>query len=99
MIPHHIYYLLVWVWTAMAPGSKLLLAMEVGPRTLEMAQRVVQRVAQRLASSCVPAWFSDGCKGYRPAIRGHFGWWVHPERRHDKGSWPKPRWLPLPGLL
>jgi transposase-like protein len=30
-----------WVWTAIDPVSKLLLAMEVGPRTVEMAQRVV----------------------------------------------------------
>jgi transposase-like protein len=57
-----------WVWTAIDPVSKLLLAIEVGPRTLEMAQRVVHRVAQRLASSGVPTWFSDGFKGYLPAI-------------------------------
>jgi transposase-like protein len=87
------------VWTAIDPVSKLLLAIEVGPRTLEMAQRVGHRVAQRFASSCLPAWFSDGCKGYLPAILGHCGLWVHPERRHDKGPWPKPRWMPLPGLL
>jgi IS1 family transposase len=88
-----------WVWTAIDPVSKLLLAIEVGPRTLEMAQRVVHRVAQRLASGCMPAWLSDGFKGYLPAILGHFGWWVHLARRHDKGPWPKPRWMPLPGLL
>jgi IS1 family transposase len=88
-----------WVWTAIDPVSKLLLAIEVGPRTLEMAQYVVHRAAQRLASSCVPAWFSDGFKGYLPAILGHFGLWVHPKRRHDKGPWPRPRWMPLPGLL
>jgi len=64
-----------------------------------MAQRVVHRVAQRLASGCMPAWLSDGFKGYLPAILGHFGWWVHLARRHDKGPWPKPRWMPLPGLL
>ena len=29
-----------WVWTAMDPVRKLLLAIEVGPRTVEMAQRV-----------------------------------------------------------
>ena len=47
----------------------------------------------------MPAWCSDGFKGYLPAIVGHLGVWVHPERRQDKGPWPKPRWLPLPGLL
>jgi transposase-like protein len=88
-----------WVWTAIDPVSKLLLAIEVGPRTVAMAQRVVHRVSQRLASGCMPAWLSDGFKGYLPAILGHCGVWVHPERRQGKGPVPKPRWMPLPGLL
>jgi IS1 family transposase len=88
-----------WVWTAIDPVRKLLLAIEVGPRTVEMAQRVVHRVGQRLASGCVPAWFSDGFKGYLPAIVGHFDLWMQPHRRQDRGPWPKPRWLPRPGLL
>src|SRR5215471_17053054 len=35
-----------WVWVAMDPESKLLLAIDVGNRTLAMAQRVVHQVAQ-----------------------------------------------------
>ena len=88
-----------WVWTAIDPESKLLLAIEVGPRTLAMAQRVVHQVVGVLAPGCVPAWLSDGFKGYLPAILGHCGFWVHPERRQDQAPWPKPRWMPLPGLL
>jgi IS1 family transposase len=88
-----------WVWTAIDPVSKLLLAIEIGPRTAEMAQRVVHQIVSVLAPGCVPAWFSDGFKGYLPAIVGHFGEWMHPERRQDKGPRPQPRWMPLPGLL
>jgi hypothetical protein len=88
-----------WVWTAIDPVSKLLLALEVGPRTLAMAQRVVHHVVGVLAPGCRPAWFSDGFKGYLPAIVGHCGGWVHPARRQGKGPWPKPRWMPLPQLL
>ena len=88
-----------WVWTAMDPVSKLLLAIEVGPRTLAMAQRVVHQVIGVLAPDCVPAWFSDGFKGYLPVILSHCGGWVQSERRQDKGPRPKPRWMPLPGLL
>jgi len=62
-----------WVWTVIDPESKLLLVTEVGPRTLEMAQRVVHQVVGVLTPGCVPAWFSDGLKGYLPAIVGHFG--------------------------
>ena len=88
-----------WVWTAVDPVSKLLLAIEVGPRTVEMAQRVVHRVSSMLAPGCLPAFFSDGFKGYLPAILGHFGLWMHPERLQDKAPRRKPRWMPLPGLL
>jgi len=35
-----------WVWTAIDPESKLLLALDVGPRTLAMAQCVVHQVVQ-----------------------------------------------------
>src|SRR5262249_338304 len=87
-----------WVWTALDPESKLLLAIEIGPRTLATAQRVVHQVVQRLAPRCVPVWFSDGFKGYLPALVGHFGYWDHPTRRHAKGPWPQPRWMLLPGL-
>ena len=88
-----------WVWTAIDPVSKVLLAIAVGPRTVEMAQRVVHQVAQRLASSCMPLWLSDGFTGYLPAILGHCGVWHQPERTRAQGPAPKPRWLPLPGLL
>ncbi len=33
------------------------------------------------------------------ALLTHFGQWVQPPRRQDKGPAPKPRWMPLPGLL
>src|SRR5256886_474196 len=39
-----------WVWVAMDPESKLLLAIDVGSRTLAMAQRVVHHVAQVVAT-------------------------------------------------
>jgi transposase-like protein len=35
-----------WVWVAMDPESKLVLALDVGDRTLAMAQRVVHQVVQ-----------------------------------------------------
>jgi hypothetical protein len=87
------------VWTAIDPVSKVLLAIAVGPRTVEMAQRVVHQVAQRFASTWMPLWLSDGFKGYLPAILGHFGMWHQPECTRAQGPAPKPRWLPLPGLL
>jgi IS1 family transposase len=88
-----------WVWTAMDPTSKLLVVVEVGCRTLAMAQRVVHQVTQVLAPGCVPLFSTDGLKDYATALLTHFGHWMHPQRRQDKGPMPKPRWMPLPELL
>ena len=88
-----------WVWTAMDPQSKLVVVVDVGHRTLAMAQRVVHQVTGVLAPGCVPLFLTDGLKDYATAILSHFGHWMHPERRQDKGPRPKPRWMPLPELL
>jgi IS1 family transposase len=88
-----------WVWVAMDPESKLLLAIDVGDRTLAMAQRVVHQVVQVLAPGCVPLFLTDGFKEYATALLTHFGQWVQPPRRQDKGPVPKLRWRPLPELL
>ena len=88
-----------WVWTAMDPTSKLLVVVDVGSRTLAMAQRVVHQVTQVLAPGCVPLFLTDGLKDYATALLTHFGHWMQPERRQDKGPMPKPRWMPLPELL
>ena len=88
-----------WVWTAMDPKSKLLVVVDVGSRTLAMAQRVVHQVTQVLASACIPLFLTDGLKDYGTALLAHFGHWMQPERRQDTGPLPKPRWMPLPELL
>ena len=70
-----------WVWTAMDPTSKLLVVVDVGCRTLAMAQRVVHQVTQVLAPGCVPLFLTDGLKDYGTALLTHFGQWMQPERR------------------
>jgi IS1 family transposase len=88
-----------WVWAAMDPESKLLLAIDVGNRTLAMAQRLVHQVAQVLAPDCVPLFLTDGFREYLTALLTHYGHWVQPPRRQGKGPMPKPRWMPRPQLL
>jgi IS1 family transposase len=88
-----------WVWTAMDPESKLLVVIDVGTRTLEMAQRVVHQVVQVLAPDCVPLFLTDGFREYMTALLTHFGRWIQPPRRQDPGPMPKPRWMPRPELL
>src|SRR6266571_4102790 len=88
-----------WVWVATDPESKLLLGLDVGDRTLAMAQRFVHQVAQVLAPDCAPLFLTDGFREYATALLTHYGQWVQPPRRQAQGPAPKPRWMPLPHLL
>jgi IS1 family transposase/transposase-like protein len=88
-----------WVWVAMDPVCKLILAVDVGERTLAMAQRLVHQVTQGLAPHCAPLFLTDGFREYLTALITHYGQWMHPERRQAKGPRPMPRWMPQPGLL
>jgi IS1 family transposase len=88
-----------WVWVAIDPVTKLLLTIDVGDRTLTMAQGMVHQVVQVLAPGCVPLFLTDGLKEYATALLSHFGQWVQPPRRQAQGPAPKPRWMPRPGLL
>ena len=88
-----------WVWAAIDPVTTLLLTLDVGDRTLAMAQRVVHQVVQVLAPGCVPLFLTDGFTEYTTALLTHYGQWVQPVRRRAQGPVPKPRWMPLPGLL
>src|SRR5262249_12047408 len=70
-----------WVWVAMDPESKLLLAIDVGDRTLAMAQRLIHPVARVWAPDCAPLFLTDGFREYLTAWLTHFGSWVHSPRR------------------
>ena len=56
-----------WVWVAMDPVTKLLVALDVGERTLAMTQRFVHHVAQVLAPDCAPLFVTDGFREYATA--------------------------------
>jgi len=88
-----------WVWVAMDPESKLVLALDVGKRTLALAQRVVHHVTQVLAPDCAPLFLTDGSRAYMTALLTHYGHWVQLPRRQARGPAPKPRWMPPPELL
>jgi hypothetical protein len=83
----------------MDPESKLLLNVQVGDRTLAMAQAILHQIAQLVAPGCVPRFVSNGNLHYLSAIVAHFGRWVQLPRRRASGPAPKPRWMPLHALL
>jgi transposase-like protein len=65
-----------WVWAAIDPVTKLLLTIDIGDRTLAMAQRVVHQVVQVLAPDCMPLFLTDGFKEYATVLLTHYGQWV-----------------------
>jgi IS1 family transposase/transposase-like protein len=88
-----------WIWVAIDPVSKLLLAVDVGERTLAMAQRLVHQVIHVLTPGGLPLFLTDGFKEYATALLTHCGHWVQLPRSQAKGPAPKPRWMPRPELL
>ncbi len=76
--------------------SKLWLAIEVGDRSLNMAQRLVHGVVSVLAPGVVPMFLTDQLAAYRKALLTHFGHWV--ERASEKSGRMLRRWMPVEQL-
>ncbi len=55
-----------WLWVSFAPQFRLLLAVLVGPRTLDSASLLVRMTAAVVAG--IPCFFSDGLSMYLPAL-------------------------------
>jgi IS1 family transposase len=81
-----------WVWAAIDPISKLVLALEVGDRRLAMAQRLVHGVVSVLAPGVVPLFVTDQLAAYTKALLTHFGCWV--ERTSERSGRVLRRWVP-----
>jgi hypothetical protein len=88
-----------WVWVAIDSVTKLLVAIDVGERTLAMTQRFVHHVGQVLAPDCAPLFVTDGLREYATALLTPYGHWVQPPRRQATGPLPQPRWMPQPQWL
>src|SRR5262245_361980 len=74
-----------WVWVAMDPVCKLILTVDVGERTLAIAQRLVHHVTQVLAPDCSPLFLTAGFREYLTALVTHVGHWMSPEYPQSKG--------------
>jgi transposase-like protein len=70
-----------WVWVAMDPIYKLILTVDMGERTLAMAQRLGHQITQVLTLDCAPLFLTDGFRESLTALVTHYGQWRHPERR------------------
>lgn len=87
-----------WVWIAFAPVWRLVLAFVVGKRTQESADLLLDRVV-RVTDEYIPLFTSDQLPEYRSALLHAYGIWHQPQRKGNRGRYPKPRRVPPPDLL
>jgi IS1 family transposase len=83
----------LWLWVALDPLSKILPVLYLGSRTQQAAHIVVHNLHQRLASSCLPVFISDGLNHYFYALTAHFGQWVASAGRRAR------QWQVAAGLI
>ncbi len=87
-----------WIWIAFDPIRKLIVAMVVGNRTEEEAMGLLSRLRTRLAEGPLPLFTSDSLVHYAKAILHTFGVWIQPQRKGNRGRFPKPRPVPSEDL-
>lgn len=56
--------------------TKLLATLDIGERTLAIAQRVGHHITQVLAPDCTPLVLTNGFREYATALLTHYGHWV-----------------------
>jgi len=66
----------LWVWVAFDPATKLIPALQVGPRTPAMAYAAIHALSLVLTQGGLPVFTSDGLDLYFYAITAHFGQWL-----------------------
>jgi transposase-like protein/IS1 family transposase len=85
----------LWLWLAIDPCTKLLPVLYLGPRTQNMAHKVIHSLRQILAPGCLPLFTSDGLNLYFYALTAHFGQWLQ-VGRHGRNV---RRWQVAAGLI
>jgi IS1 family transposase/transposase-like protein len=75
------YQHVLWLWLAIDPLTKIVPVLHLGPRTQNVAHRVIHSLRQILAPGCIPLFTSDGLNLYFYALTAHFGQWLEVGQR------------------
>ena len=70
----------MWLWLAIDPITKILPSLHLGNRKNDDAMALTHDLKLRLHPNAIPAFTTDGLRGYFYAITAHFGQWFRPER-------------------
>jgi IS1 family transposase len=87
-----------WVWVALAPAWRLVVAVVVGKRPQDNAPRLLRRVVAVTAAPR-PVCTSDPRPADAAARLAAYGPWSPPERPGQRGRSPAPRRMPRPTLV
>ncbi len=87
-----------WIWTAVDPVHKLVLAFLVGNHEETEAVSLLKKLKAVLAKGCMPLFTSDQLPHYTSAILKVFGSLVLPKRKGSRGRFPNPRFVPSADL-
>jgi len=71
---------IMWLWLAIDPVTKVLPALHLGQRKNVDAMCLLHDLKLRLHPDSIPAFTTDGLRGYFYAITAHFGYWFRPKR-------------------
>ncbi len=85
----------LWLWLAIDPLTKIVPVLHLGPRTQNVAHRVIHSLRQLLAPGCIPLFTSDGLNLYFYALTAHFGQWLEVGHRGRIAH----RWQVATGLI
>ena len=85
----------LWLWLAIAPRTKIVPVLHLGPRTQHMAHLLIHSLRERLAPGCLPLFTSDGLNLYFYALTAHFGQWLALNHRGRNVR----RWQVAAGLI
>jgi IS1 family transposase len=70
-----------WIWTAIDPASKLIIAFHVGQRLVADAERMIRKLSYRLEN--MPLFVSDGLQHYKNALLKEYGMLKKDKYPHD----------------
>ena len=85
----------LWLWLAIDPLTKIVPVLQLGPRTQNVAHRVIHSLRQILAPGCLPLFTSDGLNLYFYALTAHFGQWLKVGHQGRKAR----QWQVADGLI
>ena len=81
-----------WIWVSFAPECRMIIAHEVGARKQYMADRIIEKTAERISSK--PLFVSDGLRFYTKALLKRYSQLVEFEPTGKRGRPRKPKLVP-----